>query len=305
MNISNKNILITGSHRSGTTWVGKTISQHHRICYIQEPFHVSNPNRFMGLKLNTWFAHQPSSDQREEIKLAFDNLFGSTPLRSAIKMNRMSGIGLTRPLSFGKHLLINSIAKQFLVKDPLALLSAGWLYDEYDLNVICMIRGPVAFVGSLKKAEWDFDFNNLRKQHELMNGLLSSYKIEIDEMCNPGTSADFIDRASLLWNILHFVISRYQSSHPSWLFMRYEDIALNPMVEFTRIFDYLDLDMTRHVKNYITAFTSANNSVESTSNKYQPRDAKASLESWKQRLSEEEIERVESATKEMASHFYQ
>jgi len=32
-------ILVTGSHRSGTTWVGKILALSPEVGYIQEPFH--------------------------------------------------------------------------------------------------------------------------------------------------------------------------------------------------------------------------------------------------------------------------
>ena len=33
-------ILVTGSHRSGSTWVGKMIASHPRVAYVEEPFNA-------------------------------------------------------------------------------------------------------------------------------------------------------------------------------------------------------------------------------------------------------------------------
>ena len=38
MALGRRPILVTGSHRSGTTWVGKTIALSPSVTYIGEPF---------------------------------------------------------------------------------------------------------------------------------------------------------------------------------------------------------------------------------------------------------------------------
>ena len=303
MDTSKKHILVTGSHRSGTTWVGTTIAQHRRVTYIREPFHVESPNKEMGLKLNTWFTHYESSDQKEEIKSAFDCLLQSNPLDRTLHHCRKTGLDMKIPLRFIKHLALNSISPQrFLIKDPIALLSAGWLHETYDLKVICMIRSPLAFVGSLKKAGWDCGYRDIQQQEELMDKVLMPLADDVNKMCE--STGDFIDRACLLWNILHFAIITYEKKYPSWLFVKYEDIAENPASGFEEIFDYLELDMSRDVREYIEKYTSEKNPAESTGTIYQPRNSKMSLNTWKQRLSSDEAERVRTATKKIASQLY-
>ncbi|WP_075261386.1 sulfotransferase [Geobacillus thermocatenulatus] len=49
----NNPILVTGAHRSGTTFVGKMLSLHPSIGYIQEPF-----NKDFGVKgIENWFLY--------------------------------------------------------------------------------------------------------------------------------------------------------------------------------------------------------------------------------------------------------
>lgn len=113
-----------------------------------------------------------------------------------------------------------------LLKDPLALLSAGWLHERYGMRVVCMIRNPLAFVGSLKKAGWTFDFHNLSRQEELMRDVLYPFGEEIRRACEePG---DLVEGGALTWNVLHHVILAYQERYPSWAFVRYEDLAADP-----------------------------------------------------------------------------
>ena len=298
-----KNILVTGSHRSGTTWVGKTIAQHSNVQYIQEPFNVNHPNAGFKFKSEVWFEHYFSSERKDEIKFAFDSMFGAGSLGKAqLRISDVKSAPKSLFLFLAHYINCLTHPMRLLVKDPLALFSAGWLYEEYDLDVICMIRSPVAFVGSLKKAGWDFDFDNLLKQELLMKNLLTPFSDDIRKQKEG--HGDIVDRASLLWNILHYAILEYKQQYPSWLFVKYEDIAGNPVKGFDEIFDHLGLDVDRNITAYIKKFTSQDIPIKRSSSLYSPRDSKLCLDTWKQRLTNEEIDRVNCYTKDIASQLY-
>ena len=40
---ANRPILVTGPHRSGTTWVGRMVCSHPGLAYLSEPFNVRIP----------------------------------------------------------------------------------------------------------------------------------------------------------------------------------------------------------------------------------------------------------------------
>jgi hypothetical protein len=280
MKKNDKHIVVTGSHRSGTTWMGKTISQHAKIKYIQEPFNVTHPNKEINLKLNTWFTHYPSSTQQDDIKNTFDRLFAPSSFSNRIiRIYRRIMSGGLPPKKLIKCLYTDFMQYQILVKDPIALLSAGWLYDTYDINVICMIRSPLGFVSSLRKLGWDFDFKDIRQQKELMGTTLKPFASDINNIIE--NDSTFIDRACLFWNILHFVIVKYTKKYPLWLFVNYDKLALNPLAGFDMVFNHLKLDMGSNIKNYINHFTSDENPAEANSSTYKPRNSKRSLENWK------------------------
>lgn len=296
-------ILVTGSHRSGSTWVGRTIAEHPNVKYVREPFNVSGSNVSIGMELDTWFTDFHSSNKKEEISTAFNRLLRRTHLNKTIDICKEAGIDSKTPLRFLKHLLL-SWDGRILVKDPIALLSAGWLHETYGFNVIVMIRNPLAFVGSLKLAGWDFDFNDILKQKVLMSSRLSKYADEIEYMCSEGNTSDFIDRVSLLWNILHFTILEYQEKYPSWLFVKYENIAAQPETRFRGIFEFLNLEFDSTILDYINEYTAQKNPEKAKSTSYQPRESKLSLTTWKKRLTNEEVVRIKASTSEIASQLY-
>lgn len=59
-------ILVTGAHRSGTTWIGNIISSAQNVFYVQEPFNI-------GIKRKNspcfyWFEHVEGKSHDEKIK---------------------------------------------------------------------------------------------------------------------------------------------------------------------------------------------------------------------------------------------
>jgi len=297
-----RHILVTGSHRSGTTWVGRTIARNPGIRHILEPFSVDYPCHDVDLRLSQWFTHYESSPQKREIRKTFDDLFRPGRVRYAYLRFRKSPRGLERLAHFLAEVIYPPQRPRVLVKDPIALFSADWLYETYDLMVICMIRNPFAFVGSVKEAGWDFDFEVLASQGALMAGPLAPFADEI-VMARSG-SGDFLDRACLIWNVLHHVIREFQERYPAWLFVRHEDLAKDPISGFESIFDYLGLVMDPAIRRFIEDFTAAKNPESAKTVHFSPRNAKKSLETWKLRLEPEDVVRIGRATRDIGLHFY-
>lgn len=301
MKENRKHILVTGTHRSGTTWVGRTLSQPAHVEFVYEPFNLDSTRYNFEYKFDHWFEHVPTSKKSKEIEKVFDRYIPNNFIQYPAKVCRESGYSLKTPFIFAKYLLLSANRPRFLLKDPIALLSAGWLYERYHLKVICMIRNPLAFAGSLKKLGWDFDFFNLLDQDKLMNTRLAPFEEEIRQVHQ---ESDFIDRVSLLWNVLNYVILDYQKRYPEWFFMKHEELAKDPVKYFKEMYDYLDLDFTDEVEEYILEFTSKKNPTEAATNRYQPRDSEKAVQAWKERLTDEEIERMKEATSEIYKQLY-
>ncbi len=296
-----RHILITGPHRSGTTWVGRTISQNENVELVYEPFNPDFIRYNFTYKFDYWFEHTPTSARKKKIEKVFDQYIPKNFVEYPVKICRESGFSYKTPLIFLKYLFLNHKMPRYLLKDPIALLSAGWLYERYDLQVICMIRKPLSFAGSLKVLNWDFDFSNFLEQEKLMKTQLEPFKEEMVQVYHHG---DFIDRIALLWNVLNFMILQYRQAYPEWMFVRQEDVAMKPTEQFRKIFQYLNLPYDECIKQYIRKFTSRKNPVEADSSSYQPRDSKKTLDTWRERLTIEEAERISVATEKIYNQLY-
>ena len=74
--IVNSSILVTGAHRTGTTWVGKMLSANPHTAYISEPLNCLHRPGVLGACVEHWYTY--ISDKNDAAFLpAFTELFGS------------------------------------------------------------------------------------------------------------------------------------------------------------------------------------------------------------------------------------
>lgn len=310
---TNRSILITGSHRSGTTWVGKMLATLEVIDYIHEPFNADPEERFSDASINhkvkKWFLQAEGSSEEDQLRLALGNRIRRTTSAwlNAYDICAARGLqSLATPFRFSKYLALRTLRpKRVLMKDPIALFSAAWLHREFSMDVVCMIRNPLAFAGSLKKWGWTFPFDHLATQEPLMTGLLSPYADSIRDFASRET--DVVDQASLLWNCFHHAILKYQQDFPSWCYVRHEDLAADPIDGFRGLCDQLNLEFSEELQKRLRETTAKDgpkeNEVDSPS--FQARNSSEVLNSWKDRLSDDEISRVIRDTEAIASSFYE
>ncbi|MDY6884349.1 MAG: sulfotransferase [Pseudomonadota bacterium] len=284
-------ILVTGTHRSGTTWVRRTMSASKKVRYIHEPM---NPEitRIVDLPLQNFYTDYQASalKLKDDIDAALDVIFKMDSFeyaerRSKIKNNR----GFRRLAVFSRDYVKDKIfCESVLIKDPLALLSAEHIQKRYNAKVVVLIRNPFSFVYSNIKAGWDFDFANIKNQDGVISQRFPSYQSEIERVIYDYDSTSFVERSVLTWNILHEIIKDYRTRFPDWHFVRYEDIAFEPEKHFRKMFSFLGLTYNRNISEYISKMTSSNNPADAGTTGLQARDSRSIVSAWKNQLSEED-----------------
>jgi hypothetical protein len=295
-------ILVTGSHRSGSTWAGRMLAAAPHVGYIHEPF---NP----GIKISVnpkpfkhWFTCI-SQENAENYRSVLEEIFNyKYPLlRNLSKIGSLAdAIDVIRDQSLS--LLHGLKDDRPLVKDPFAVFSVEWLCSTFNTKVLIMVRHPAAFCSSLKIKDWDFGFDQFLAQPLLMGKFLDKYAREMRQQVSTGK--DIIDQAILLWNCIHHVIAIYRERHPEWLFVRHEDLSQEPVAQFRSIYQSFDLEFTDSAERKILASSGGDNPAEQQAGKEFMRDSRKNIKNWKNRLSGEEIERIRRKTAALSSLFY-
>lgn len=284
-----KFILVTGSHRSGSTWTGDILSASSQVRYIHEPFNIGiNPHS----PLKYWYYYIQKTEKAEKVLTYLRHYYKITLRQRAKFLSKVRNFRESKDY-LKKYILQSN--DYLLVKDPIMFFSAEWFAQTHDASVIITIRHPAAFVASLKVKNWFFDFYNFTEQEELMEQLTPEMKEKVIEYTYQ--KPDIIDTGIIMWNIIHAFILQYQERNPDWIFVRHEDLSDNPVEEFRKIFIKLSIPFDDYIENKIIESTQANN--ENTLK----RNASENKESWRKRLTETEIEKVLSGTKVIAEKF--
>lgn len=189
-----------------------------------------------------------------------------------------------------------------LLKDPHAVFSAEWLADEFDMDVVLLVRHPAAFAGSIKHAGWAFRFEQLLEQPLLMQDHLERFREAIaSQASRPG---DLVDQAILLWNLINSAVLGFRGRRPGWLHLRHEDLSRDPVRGFRSVFEALRLPFPPSVERRIEAYSGSPPSHVRRGRPEIRRDSRANLRTWRERLTTEEIDRVRRGTEEIARSFY-
>ncbi len=316
----NEPILITGSHRSGTTWVGNIIRNLPRIYYLHEPL---TPNSITRGLFNTeiWYKYYDPKKEYENIETILNELFsGSYPFKAMFNFkNSLPHTDYRNPngINDGKIDLkyfkwrINAYidSKRLnkkeiipLIKDPIALTAAEWIYHKWNSKNVILIRHPAAFVSSLIRLNWRFNFENFTKQPDLIDRFLGPYRSQIN---NP--PKDFISEASLIWTCITKIIIEYQKLYPNWLYIRHEDLSYDPIKEYELLFEKLKLQFSNEVKKVIHSSSNFSNPSEVANSKVVhqlQRNSRDNIKNWKKRLNNKDINKVRDLTEHLSQSFY-
>lgn len=297
-------ILVTGSHRSGTTWIGKILASHAGVGYVHEPFGLNRRSGLFPYRVPFWYYRVPTPAPGDlapayEALLRFRySLIAELPtIRSPRDMGRM-----IRDAS--RFSLYRIQRRRPLVKDPLALLSADWIARSFHSAVVVSIRHPLAFVSSLVRLGWRFDFTHLQKQQPVLELLGEEGQKDMALGRTLGAD-DPVVEAAYLWNVLHRVIARYRAEHADWIFVRYEDLARDPIAGFAEVFPKLALELGDRVRSTIEFLSGRSNPDDRTNDPRVTRVASiAHAEKSLRRLSAEDNQRVRRIVSPVSPLFY-
>jgi len=287
---SGQPILISGAHRSGTTWVGQTLAHSSNLVYIHEPFSPLLRRQTQlqwGVStshIRYWFTYVDETNEADFIPLfqhltdfRYSLLQGLEAVKSRDDLTTLWG-GYRRSWfhRFGSR-------PRLLIKDPIALFSAEWLSSRFDMMVVVLIRHPAGFASSLKRHNYRHPFSHFLDQTSLMQRL-KEFETEIQTFAQ--TEQDIIDQAILLWRIIYSTVHQYQQQHPEWLFVRYEDLTTNPVEGFKAIFAHCGLSFSEEIERHIVEGLRSN------------------AWGWMKDLSREEIDRVKAGTSDIWPLYY-
>ena len=240
-------IFISGMHRSGTSWVSQILSTAGGYVVKDEEIFLPNyPSQNKPIKI--WYEYIHSKNEKKYIQYienALSNkyhLIHEFPFQESISQKIKAF-----------YLKTNSILRKsfydstpLILVEPLGLLSSDWFSKTYKCKMIIIIRHPAAIISSLK-------LNNIKYNFNGSDSLFVQNEFVDNNNNNLPKSDDIIGQGILMWKILYSYVQKLQKNNKNWIFVKHEDLSIDPMNEFQLLFKKLGLPFRNTTINMTAA----------------------------------------------------
>jgi hypothetical protein len=296
-------ILVTGSHRSGTGWVGQVLAASPRpVGYIWEPFSILHRPGTCAVRFHHWFPYVCAENDagiRPPVTKMLDWRYAGRAELTALRGPKDAARMARDAYRYARNRRRNALP---LLKDPIAVFSVEWLHQTFGTTPVLLVRHPAAFAASITRLGLRHPFGDFLAQPLLMRDWLEPFRAELERFA--AREQDILDQAVLLWNVIHHALDRYRTGHPDWIILRLEDLSRRPLEEFHALFDRLELPRDDGVDALVHATSEPSNPSEASTPDSIRRDSRSHISNWTRRLSPDEVRRVREGTEALAGSFY-
>jgi hypothetical protein len=210
-------VLLTGTGRSGTTWVEDIINYRNTYRIIFEPFYPQKINFLSNFSY------------RQYLRVDSYHYDYAIPIKRILSGKfRNSWVDRYNNKFVVKKRLIKDIRSHFFIK---------WIKVYFpEIPQIFLIRHPCAVANSKLNLKWKSHVSDLISQDELVNDYLHPFIEDIIRINNKGT--DF-DKHILQWCIENYVPLR-QFLPEEILILFYESICMHPEFNIKSILGHIN-----------------------------------------------------------------
>ena len=274
-------LIVSGSPRSGTSWLGKGLSFSPGFTYYREP---DNPNEVNAADDRfAWAYLTPEIQDPEYLDLMDRATRGE--LATAFTMCDDPGPILQRfgqrGLILGqRHPVLFLRKRHVLLKLVYASLNLSWLAARFpQARLVTVFRHPCGQFESWRRLGWEPEPVRLLENERLMRDHLHPFESLL------GGAKSFWERAGAYWGALAYVNHRQTEAEGGRLVVAYEWLCEDPVARFRTLYRRLGLRWSRNAERFLRAADRAGDTGAYSLN----RSAAAQIDGWKRRLAAEEI----------------
>jgi hypothetical protein len=257
-----KSIVVAGTARSGTTWLGELIASQVPCRILFEPF---NPDLVPDYRPFHYFQYmRPGTEDPEFYAFAQKVFTGEIRNRWIDRQNE------------------RIFAQVRLVKEIRANLALKWLHERFpEVPIALLIRHPCAVVCSRMELGWatDVDIESFLSQSELIKDHLLPYM----DLINNAKTVEA--KHTIIWCVSNLVpLKQFNPGEVKIVY--YENLCTQPEKELPALFKFIGQTYTRSAIEIIdqpSQTTKMTSAVVSRIDK---------IESWKKKLIPSQIDNV-------------
>lgn len=268
-------ILIAGTGRSGSTWLGEVLRELKGYKFLNEPY------MHTALRKRTYFGIEEDVPVKVE---GYTRQALSGKAEELWRWRFRAGTGLGKLAEFVTQ-------QHVVVKFTRALRLLHWLLRCFEVRkTIVLVRHPCAVVGSmLRHGGWNEGHMENRGESTVDRVLGRNLPAELHRRVQSRVTniEHRYEMLAHLWALDYYCafFAKDYLSHP-WILVPYERLITRQEEEIERIAEGLDVDVNPRMKNRLgIASTSA---LEDVNTKEPARQ----LSKWQRQLSDKQIDRI-------------
>lgn len=241
-------MLLTGLHRSGTTWVGQIIAAASKEPVIHEPLNL--PHGMRGVP--GWYPYHPGGNPPVEqapharhMEAMLSDLVAGRARRVRTNpkapLHRKIGRAIFGTLAEREYRAAfrKGISQRLFVKDPFCLFVSPYLIERFDARVVITIRHPGALIVSMRRMGWRPHIGSLLAQPGLIARYLPEYSAR---QITEGAASDDIFANAVFWLAAHRFSRELAERHPEHVLVQsHEDLSMGASGALERLLEHLDL----------------------------------------------------------------
>ena len=257
-------ILIVGLPRSGTTWTLRALACAENTHAILEP---DNEDKFPGAihakrKVGRYPVLAPGDSAPAYRRLWEWVLSGAPESRRSLFARRLLGPGAVERIHEGRPdpvtWLAATVAREprvptkdappwarFVAKSIHAQFAVEWLADEFDIDVVLLLRHPANVLASWMENNLKDSRNaTLETRPEIRARYLEPWGV-------PPPGPDPIERMSWRIGLLVAAIEDAHRRHPEWQIRTHEVLCSDIVTEFRALYHELGLEWTPAAEQFL------------------------------------------------------
>jgi hypothetical protein len=254
-----KTIIVAGSGRGGTTWLGNIIAANPNVRIIFEPFDRRRVPQASTFPLRPYARPNEKYPEWESI---VQNI-----LKGQIHNEWVNRQGY------------RWWANRLMVKDIRVNLMLGWLSEVFNPRIVYVIRHPCAVVYSRFKLDWETHIEDILSQDQLVADFLEPFMGIITD------TDTVVKKHAVMWCTENLIPLRQLPYH-DWIFCTYEGLYCKPEEEADRILDLLKIRNTCFTKRAIQRISMVTRSDSDIRGGHNP------VSEWKRFLSNQDIKSI-------------
>ena len=298
-------ILVTGMPRTGTTWLARMLDASGGLVYVNEPLNpLHPPGRSPGVlaaEVEHRFQYICEDNEDKFLPAYRDLLELRFRIGAELRANHKPG-DFARAMRYQLNFVKGRLwRRRVLIADPFAVFSTEWFARRLGCQVVVIVRHPAATISSRKRLDWKIDFRELLDQPLLMRDHLAGTEADL----RAAGADDVMTQGALLWLAIYRSVAKLRDV-PGVTLVRHEDLSLEPVDGFRRLYRILGLPFSERARRHISAATSSDNASELPLGKPHRTqlNSRLNLDNWKRRLGESEISRIRDLTGATARELY-